>query len=162
MLPVLPTMFCFWVGNCMATEKSTLTQSTFPWPRSHRWDGMGWGGVGQCCVLAVSHWPRLCSLTRSQPATVHYMISSFTALIKANCHRNAGFVGAYVVNQGRNGEESEVFSSDLLPGPGNDQPKQPFVIFQEIFLSFYEELQVFTNTLWRQTKLKINMPYKNY
>lgn len=72
-----------------------------------------------------------------------------------------GFFGGYVVIQGRNGEEAEIFfSSDHLPRPGNDQPKQPFVIFQEIFLSFYEELQVFIKTLWRLTKLKINMPYK--
>lgn len=52
-------------------------------------------------------------------------------------------------------EVSEVFSAQISSlGQGNNQPMQPLVIFQEIFLSFYEDLQV-------PTKFKINMPYKN-
>lgn len=51
-------------------------------------------------------------------------------------------------------EMAEVFSAQISSlGQGNNQSLLPFVIFQEIFLSFYESLQV-------SPKLKINMPYQ--
>lgn len=59
-------------------------------------------------------------------------------------------VGGYVVNREKWGGSWDFFSSGFLPGPGNDQPKQPF----EIFLSFYEELQVFTKTLMKTNQVE--------
>lgn len=148
--------------------KHSITGNGPPSPDLPLGTGVGCGGsVGHCDMARTQHWPspsqsRLCSpMPDTFPVSCCELIGSSPSLHRNQCQlpKKSWFCWRLCCHSGeKQGGSWDLFSSDLLPGPGSDQPRQPFIIFQEIFISFYEVLQVFTKTLWRPTKLKINMP----